>query len=108
MINRSYFLVSRTEIDELGYFDERLFGIGEEDGDITWRYFHRYGREIPSVSMKGTLNYAEEAVRAYKPVNIQTHSGTKYSLFNRRFMFTEKKYELVPCGSKGCSASRWS
>lgn len=102
VINRSWshFLVSRAEIDELGYFDERLLGIGEEDGDITWRYVHRYGREIRNVSLKEFVNYAEETVRTYKPVNIQTHSGTKYSLFNRRFLFTEK-YEPNPEGIKG-------
>lgn len=102
VINRSWshFLVSRAEIDELGYFDERLLGIGEEDGDITWRYVHRYGREIRNVSLKEFVNYAEETVRTYKPVNIRTHSGTKYSLFNRRFLFTEK-YEPNPEGIKG-------
>ena len=102
VINRSWshYMVNREEIDELGYFDERLLGIGEEDGDITWRYRRRYGRDIPSVSVKGFENYAEETVRAYKPLNIRTHSGTKYSLFNRKFMFTEK-YETSPDGWKG-------
>ncbi len=102
LINRSWshFVVSRDEIDALGYFDERLLGIGEEDGDMTWRHIERFGSPIPSVKMKGFVNYAEETVRTYKPVNIQTHSGTKYSLFNRRFMFTEK-YAASPDGIKG-------
>ena len=102
VINRSWshFVVSREEIDALGYFDERLLGIGEEDGDITWRYQRRYGREIPSFTVKGFENYAEETVRTYQPVNIQTHSGTKYSLFNRKFMFSEK-YAASPDGWKG-------
>ena len=102
VINRSWshFVVSREEIDELGYFDERLLGIGEEDGDITWRYMKRDGREIPSFPIKGFENNAEETVRSYQPVNIQTHSGTKFSLFNRKFMFSEK-YEATPDGWKG-------
>lgn len=102
VINRSWshFVVSREEIDALGYFDERLLGIGEEDGDITWRYRRRYGREIPSFTVKGFENYAEETLRTYKPVNIQTHSGTKYSLFNRKFIGSEK-YEASPDGWKG-------
>lgn len=93
VINRSWshFVVSREEIDE------RLLGIGEEDGDIIWRYMKRYGREIPSFPIKGFENYAEETVRSYQPVNIQTHSGTEYSLFNRKFMFSEK-YEATPDG----------
>jgi glycosyltransferase involved in cell wall biosynthesis len=102
LINRSWshFLVSRQELDDLGYFDERLLGIGEEDGDMTWRYIQRYGKPIPSVRMKSIVNYAEETVNSFKPVNIQTHSGTKYSLFNRRFMFSEK-YTPDPDGIKG-------
>lgn len=102
LINRSWshFVVSREEIDALGYFDERLLGIGEEDGDMTWRYLERFGSAIPSVKIRGFVNYAEDTVRTYKPVNIQTHSGTKYSLFNRRFMFAEK-YEVSPEGVKG-------
>jgi hypothetical protein len=102
LINRSWshFLVSREELDEIGYFDERLLGIGEEDGDMTWRYIERYGNPITNVRMKGFVNYAEETVNSYKPVNIQTHSGTKYSLFNRRFMFSEK-YAPDPGGIKG-------
>ncbi|MGZ8459928.1 MAG: glycosyltransferase family 2 protein [Candidatus Deferrimicrobiaceae bacterium] len=102
VINRSWshFVVSREEIDELGYFDERLLGIGEEDGDITWRYMKRHGREIPSFPNKGFENYAEETVRTYQPVNIQTHSGTKYSLFNRKFVF-EEKYAPATEGARG-------
>jgi glycosyltransferase involved in cell wall biosynthesis len=102
LINRSWshFLVSRQELDDLGYFDERLLGIGEEDGDMTWRYIHRYGNPITNVRMKGFVNYAEETVSSYKPFNIQTHSGTKYSLFNRRFIFSEK-YAPDPGGIRG-------
>jgi predicted glycosyltransferase involved in capsule biosynthesis len=102
LINRSWshFLVSRQELDDLGYFDERLLGIGEEDGDMTWRYIHRYGNPITNLRMKGFVNYAEETVKTYKPINIQTHSGTKYSLFNRRFLFSEK-YALDPSGIRG-------
>lgn len=102
LINRSWshFLANRDEIDELGYFDERLLGIGEEDGDMTWRYITQYQREIPSFKIRGFENYAEETGRAYKPVNIQTHSGSKYSLFNRKFMF-EEKYTTVPEGVRG-------
>jgi glycosyltransferase involved in cell wall biosynthesis len=102
LVNRSWshFLASRDEMDELGYFDERLLGIGEEDGDMIWRYISRYGREIPSFKTKGFENFAEETVRTYKPINIQTHSGSKYSLFNRKFMF-EEKYQADPHGVKG-------
>lgn len=102
VINKSWshFVVSREEIDELGYFDERLLGIGEEDGDLTWRYIQRYGRPISNFSIRGLENYADETVHSYKPINIKCHSGTKYSLFNREFMF-EQKYKSDPKGIKG-------
>jgi hypothetical protein len=92
LINRSWshFLISKDELDALGYFDERLLGIGEEDGDMTWRYLKQFGEPVPSFKIKGFQNYAEETVRSYKPTNIQTHSGTKYSLFNKKFIHEEK------------------
>jgi len=102
LINRSWshFLINRDELDTLGYFDERLLGIGEEDGDMTWRYIRQYGEAIPSFKIKGFQNYAEETVRSYKPVNVQTHSGTKYSLFNRKFIH-EEKYSPANEGIRG-------
>lgn len=102
LINRSWshFLINRWEIDELGYFDERLLGIGEEDGDMTWRYLHHFGREINSFKLKCFINYAQDTVNVYKPTNIRCHSGSKYSLFNREFMFKEK-YQPDPGGIKG-------
>ena len=97
LINRSWshFLLSKDELDTLGYFDERLLGIGEEDGDMTWRYLKQYGVPIASFKIKGFQNYAEETIRSYKPTNIQTYSGTKYSLFNRKFMYEEKYLPIV-------------
>jgi glycosyltransferase involved in cell wall biosynthesis len=86
----SHFVVSREEISELGYFDERLLGIGEEDGDLTWRYIQRYGRPISNYTVRGLVNYADETVHSYQPINIKCHSGTKYSQFNRQFMFKQK------------------
>jgi len=102
LINKSWshFLVNRAEIDELGYFDERLLGIGEEDGDMTWRYISHFGSEMSSFKIKGFVNYAEETVNSYKPINIKSHSGSKYSLFNREFMFKEK-YQSDATGLKG-------
>jgi hypothetical protein len=102
VINRSWshFLISRQEIDELGYFDERLLGIGEEDGDMTWRYIQRYGRPLASVSMKGFVNYSEETASNYAPQNIKSRPGMKYSQFNRDVMF-QVKYAKDAAGTKG-------
>lgn len=102
LINRSWshFLINKDELDTLGYFDERLLGIGEEDGDMTWRYLKQYGEAIPSFKIKAFKNYSEETATSYKPVNVQTHSGTKYSLFNRKFIH-EEKYSPAAEGIRG-------
>ncbi|MBW2000424.1 MAG: glycosyltransferase family 2 protein [Deltaproteobacteria bacterium] len=95
----SHYLISREEIDRLGYFDERLLGIGEEDGDITWRYMNAFERPIANFRIKGLKNFAEETVHNYRPSNIQCHSGTKYSLFNKKFI--AKKYRPDTAGIRG-------
>ena len=100
-INKSFahFVLSRKEIDQLGYFDERLLGIGEEDGDITWRYHQEFRQEFANFKIKSFKNFSDHSVRTYKPTNIQCHSGTKYSLFNRNLM--ERKYQPDPQGFCG-------
>jgi len=100
-INKSFahFVLSREEIDHLGYFDERLLGIGEEDGDIIWRYYQEYRQEMANYKIKSFKNFSEHSVRSYKPTNIQCHSGTKYSLFNKNLM--ERKYQPDPQGFCG-------
>ncbi len=95
----SHFVARREEIADLGYFDERLLGIGEEDGDMTWRYIREYGAPMKSHTIKGFMNYAEDTM-AQQPENIKCHSGSKYSLFNQRFVH-EKKYAASPQGIKG-------
>ena len=93
LINSSYshFVVKREEIDALGYFDERLLGIGEEDGDFAWRYISMFNKQVPWYPIDGINNYVD-GLHDYKPTNIRTHSGLKYSLFNRAFIY-EYKYE---------------
>ncbi len=67
---------------------------------MTWRYIAKFGRGLASFRMKWFVNYAEETVKTYKPINIKCHSGTKYSLFNRQFMIT-RKYQADAGGIKG-------
>ena len=101
LINRSWshFVARKEEIANLGYFDERLLGIGEEDGDMTWRYIRKHGAPMASHTIRGFKNYAEDTM-AQHPENIACHSNSKYSLFNRRFVH-EKKYAPSAQGIKG-------
>ena len=94
----SHYLINRKEIDEVGYFDERLLGIGEEDGDLCWRYINLYGRPIANVKISGFLNFAQDTM-AEAPINIQSRPEMKYSAFNRSFITT--KYEPDDHGIKG-------
>ncbi|MFC1513308.1 hypothetical protein ACFL5J_02560, partial [Thermodesulfobacteriota bacterium] len=86
----SHFLISRKELEELGYFDERLLGIGEEDGDMTWRYISSYNTPPKSLKMKCVQNFAEETMHAHTPTNIKSRPCSKYSEFNRDFMYSTK------------------
>lgn len=94
----SHFLVSRAEIDELGYFDERLLGIGEEDGDLCWRYINSYGRPVAKVKISGFQNFAQDTM-AEAPANIVSRPNMKYSEFNRNFIM--RKYEQHEGGIRG-------
>ena len=101
LINRSWshFVARKEEIANLGYFDERLLGIGEEDGDMAWRYIQEHGIPMASHKIRGFKNYAEDTM-AQQPENIACHGNSKYSLFNRRFVH-EKKYVASDQGIKG-------
>lgn len=92
----SHFLLNKEELIDVGFFDERLLGIGEEDGDFTWRYFAKYGREIPSVSLPGIHNIQS------KVADDGFHKGIgHYSKFNREFIKNEKYQEVLIGGYKG-------
>ena len=95
----SHFVACKKEIDALGYFDERLLGIGEEDGDMTWRYLDAFGFRIPNFDISGFVNYSSDTMQE-KPENILCHSGTKYSQFNRDFVY-EVKYKKDENGKAG-------
>ncbi len=94
----SHYVINKKEIDEVGYFDERLLGIGEEDGDLCWRYIELYGRPVKKVSIPGFKNYAQDTM-SEMPSNIECRPGMKYSAFNRRYI--EGKYAEDPGGKKG-------
>jgi predicted glycosyltransferase involved in capsule biosynthesis len=92
----SHFVVSKTELIKVGFFDERLLGIGEEDGDFVWRYYEAYGREIPSIDVVGISNTQSTLA----------DSGFKkgighYSKFNRNFIKNEKYQDVIFGGYKG-------
>jgi hypothetical protein len=45
----SHFCVNRKEVFEVGFFDEKLIGLGEEDGDWCFRWEKFYQKHLPSL-----------------------------------------------------------
>lgn len=85
----SHFVIAKDELDILGYFDERLLGIGEEDGDFVWRYMEQFGETLQNADLDCFKNFSQQTAD-YKIPNITNQTGSKYSRFNRDFMFREK------------------
>jgi len=95
----SHFFVHKVCIDELGYFDERLLGFGEEDGDIFFRYIEKYNKWIQDFWVSGVKNLVIDL----RDDNIKNGIG-KYSAFNRDFCFVidNCKYKPNDNGIIGC------
>ena len=91
----SHYLINKMELIKVGFFDERLLGLGEEDGDFFWRYLERYKRDIPSVSISGIDNIQSPLADPGYIKGIRTASK-----FNRDFVLNEK-YEKSVFGHKG-------
>jgi hypothetical protein len=66
---------------DIGWLDERLLGIGEEDGDITYRYIDKYNEAFPEYYLPGIHNIVSDV----RDDNITPGVG-KYSRFNREFI----------------------
>jgi hypothetical protein len=91
----SHFAISRKCISDVGWFDERFLGFGEEDGDFSWRYEDFYGRRPTNIYMSGLSNHSSDV--GYE--QIQSNELNKYSLFNTAYL--NKKYSFGKGGHKG-------
>ena len=92
----SHFVTSKTELINVGFFDERLLGIGEEDGDFSWRYHETYDREIASIDIPGISNIQSKLADEGFAKGIG-----HYSQFNRDFIKNQKYQEVLLGGYKG-------
>ena len=92
-INRSYshFFIHKQIIEEINYFDERLLGFGEEDGDIVYRYIEKYNKDVPDLYVQGV----ENLVINIRDENIKPGIG-KYTKFNRDFALDGENPKYVP------------
>lgn len=82
VLNHSWghFAISRFAIEAVGWFDQRLLGFGEEDGDYAQRYLKHFGRPPKSLVSPGLYNISSET--GFEEI---TKGTGKYSLFNRTF-----------------------
>lgn len=92
----SHFVISKTELDNLGYFDERLLGVGEEDGDMLWRYERLRGQQPGGIEAPGVGNQYD-----YKTAHdgLDTVYGNK-TRFNTVFIYG-RKYKRDEAGQAG-------
>lgn len=89
----SHFVITKKQLDELGYFDERFLLHGEEDGDFVWRYIEKYGNYQPSVGLPIVANLHQTGKD--DPTMIISNVEIGYSnkpKFNQEFTVTKYKY----------------
>jgi hypothetical protein len=91
----SHFVITKKQLDVLGYFDERLLVHGEEDGDMVWRYIEKYNHYLPAARINGIKNVGDYSQQT---TNMDSHVLNKPK-FNRTFCF--KKYERSNDGIVG-------
>lgn len=80
----SHFIINKIIIHKIGYFDERLLGFGEEDGDIIYR-FEKNNIPINSIYVEGVDNLVSDIRHDL----VKSGIG-KYSEFNRNFIYNIK------------------
>jgi hypothetical protein len=91
----SHFIVNKTFMNEIGYFDEKLLGFGWEDSDFCMRYYEKTGNVIGVIETTAIKNLNS----IIKHKNIR-NVWDKYSLINREYY--EKKYEYPLAESYKC------
>ncbi|MDO8714475.1 MAG: hypothetical protein Q7K13_08370 [Polynucleobacter sp.] len=92
----SHFVVSKKEVMEVGFFDERLLGLGEEDGDFFWRYHEKFNREISNLEIGLIDNIHSDVTDDGYVKGIRTASK-----FNREFIKKQKYKDILFGGYKG-------
>lgn len=108
----SHFLISRSMIQEIGWFDERFLGFGWEDGDYLLRYLRKRKSAPETINLHSFVNIVDSSHD--KQV---TASWGKYSLFNREyylFKYPEQRFQPnldpefgVPDKYEGLSVGDW-
>ncbi len=97
----SHYVICKQELIEVGFFDERLLGLGEEDGDFFWRYQERYGKEIANINMQNIENINSDVADDGYTKGIRTAAK-----FNRDFIKNNKYKRVLMGGYRGMFDNR--
>jgi hypothetical protein len=85
----SHFSVYRQDLFDVGYFDERLLGFGEEDGDWLWRWEVSKNRPLKCYTTNKILNFIDMSSTNSENMIKHNEGGGKYSAFNRNLILNE-------------------
>ena len=79
----SHFILSKKIVKQVGWFDERFLGIGEEDGDYLMR-MSKAGIELKNLHCRDIINFVAQGLDpSFR--DISSNNG-KYSSVNREFL----------------------
>ncbi|MDH4450931.1 MAG: glycosyltransferase [Rhodoferax sp.] len=92
----SHYVIEKRELIDVGFFDERLLGLGEEDGDFFWRYHEKFGKEIPSITLPNIDNINSDIADDGYTKGIRTAAK-----FNRDYIKNVKYKEVLLGGYRG-------
>jgi len=98
----SHFSLYRQDLFDVGYFDERLLAIGEEDGDWLWRWEVAKQRTMRVFGTDRLINHIDSSDKNAE--NMKKNSGSKYAKFNADWIFANKYQPEAPHDSKKPSA----
>jgi hypothetical protein len=89
----SHFVITKKQLDELGYFDERFLLHGEEDGDLVYRFIEKYGNYPPSINLPIVANLHQTGNDDLTIIanNVEIGYASKPK-FNQEFTVTKYKY----------------
>lgn len=84
----SHFIINKKGAYDIGYFDERFLGFGDEDGDMIYRYIVKYNKNLPNILVHG-IEHLNSSVR-----DNNIRPSNKWSMFNKEFL--HQKYKSNP------------
>jgi predicted glycosyltransferase involved in capsule biosynthesis len=75
----SHFIINKKFLQEFGYFNEYLLGIGFEDSDFVRRYKKLYSKDVPTL-YNNSIGHSRSTIMTD---NIDNLFRDKYSIYNR-------------------------